>query len=136
MRIDAHIHYTPPSLADDLDQFSEQEPLWGYLLNPGLAKMPAQGWATVDRMIADMNAAEIDRVIIQGEYRLKHESCVQRNNQGLELPHRWPERVISFAVVQPAAGVLALDELQRCIDGGMLFYELMPWILDDLKPLN
>ena len=119
MRIDAHIHFTPPSLAKNLDQFSEQEPLWGYLLNPGSVGKSAQGWARAERMIADMDAAEIDRAVIQGEYRLKHESCVQRNNQGMELLRRWPERLITFCVVQPAAGDLALDELKRCIDGGM-----------------
>ncbi len=119
MRIDAHVHFTPPSLAASLDQFSEQEPLWGYLLNSGFRSTTAQGWATAERMIADMDSSGIDRVIIQGEYRLRHESCAQRNNQGLEILQRWPERVIAFAVIQPAAGDRALDELKRCLDGGM-----------------
>jgi len=88
MRIDAHVHYIPPSLADDLDSFSADEPLWGYLLNSGLAKSSVQGWATAERMLDDMDAAGLDRVILQGEYRLKHESCVQRNNQGLEILRR------------------------------------------------
>ena len=120
MRIDSHVHYTPPSLADDLEEFSKNEPLWGLLLNPGKKDAPAQGWATTERMIADMDAAGIDSVILQGEYRLRHESCVERNDQALEIINRHPERVIAFAVVQPAAGPKALDELHRCVDGGML----------------
>lgn len=128
MRIDAHVHYTPPSLADNLDQFSEEEPLWGLLLNPGLKGSAVQGWATDARMIADMDAAGLDRVILQGEYRLKHDSCVERNNQGLELMRRWPDRISAFAVVQPLAGDAALDELKRCLDGGMLgIGELNPY---------
>jgi uncharacterized protein len=119
MQIDSHVHFTPPSLAANIERFSEDEPLWGLLLNPGKADAPAQGWASAERMIADMDAAQIDRVILQGEYRLRHESCVERNNQGLEILKQYPDRVTGFAVVQPTAGDRALDELQRCLDGGM-----------------
>ena len=32
MRIDAHIHFMPPALAESLSAFAEQEPYWGLLL--------------------------------------------------------------------------------------------------------
>ncbi len=34
MIIDAHVHYTPPSLAADLDPFTAAEPFWGQMLAP------------------------------------------------------------------------------------------------------
>lgn len=119
MRIDAHVHYTPPSIADDLESFAEQEPYWGLLVTPDAVKPGGQGWATPERMIADMDQAGIDKVVLMGEYRLKHESCVARNDQALDIIRRWPDRVIGFAVVQPTAGKKALDEVERCLDGGM-----------------
>jgi predicted TIM-barrel fold metal-dependent hydrolase len=70
-------------------------------------------------MIADMDKAGIDKVVLMGEYRLKHEACVARNDQALDLVRRWPDKVIGFAVVQPKAGKKALDEIERCLDGGM-----------------
>jgi uncharacterized protein len=119
MLIDAHIHYMPPALAADLDAFVQAEPFWGLMLAPDAGGKSLQGWATPERMIADMDAAGIDRVVLMGEYRRSHEGCVARNDQALELIRRWPDRVSAFAMLQPRAGQLALDELARCLDGGM-----------------
>jgi uncharacterized protein len=119
MIIDAHVHYMPPSLAADLDAFIAAEPFWGLMLAPGSGGKSLQGWATAERMIADMDAAGIDRVVVMGEYRRTHEGCVARNSQALEIIRRWPDRVIAFAMIQPKAGEAALNELARCLDGGM-----------------
>lgn len=119
MRIDTHIHFTPPAMAEDLASFSAQEPYWGLLLNPVPGQRSIQGWATPERMISDMDRAGIDRVVILGEYRLRHETSVERNDQALDILRRWPDRVSAFACIQPKAGEKALSELKRCLDGGM-----------------
>lgn len=119
MYIDAHVHYVPPSLAADLDAFVQAEPFWGQMLAPGPDRNSVQGWATSERMIADMDAAGIAKVVLVGEYRRSHEGCVARNDQALAIIRRWPDRVIAFAMVQPKAGQASLDELARCLDGGM-----------------
>ena len=69
MRIDAHVHYTPPSLAADLDAFTQQEPFWGLMLAPVSGGKSVQGWATAERMIADMDAAGLEKVVLMGEHR-------------------------------------------------------------------
>jgi hypothetical protein len=119
MRIDAHVHYMPPALAEHLSAFAEQEPYWGLLLTGNPPAHSVQGWAAPERMIDDMDRAGLDRVLIQSEYRLAHEACVARNDQALELVRRWPSRVSAFACLQPKAGARAMDELQRCLDGGL-----------------
>jgi predicted TIM-barrel fold metal-dependent hydrolase len=119
MQIDAHIHYMPPSLAADLDDFVRAEPFWGLMLAPGAGGKSLQGWATAERMIADMDAAGIDRVVLMGEYRRSHDGCRARNEQALAIIRRWPGRVCAFAMIQPKAGQAALAELARCLDGGM-----------------
>ena len=118
MRIDAHIHFTPPELKARLAQFAEEEPYWGLLLNPPNGKS-IQGWADPERMIADMDAAGIDKVIIVGEYFRQHDACVERNNQAIDLVNRYPGRVLALATLQPAAGDRAIDELKRCLDAGL-----------------
>ena len=118
MKIDSHIHFTPPELKQKLNAFSEAEPYWGLLLNPPEGKS-IQGWADPERMIADMDAAGIDKVVIVGEYFRKHENCVERNNQAIDLVKRYSNRVLALATLQPAAGELATDELQRCLDNGL-----------------
>ena len=119
MHIDAHVHTMPPLSATELDEFCRQEPYWGLLLAPPDGARSIQGWATAERMVEDMDAAGIDRVVLQGEYRRTHDACVARNHQVLELTRRWPDRLIAFAMVQPTAGQAALDELKRCLDAGM-----------------
>ena len=119
MRIDAHAHYTPPALGRDLAGFAEREPYWGLLITPDPINHTEQGWATPERMIEDMDRAGIDRVVLLGESQQDHENCVVRNDQGLDIVRRWPERVMAFAVIQPKARTEALDELHRCLDGGM-----------------
>jgi len=119
MRIDAHVHFTPPTLAADLAQFAEQEPYWGLLLDPGQVGASLQGWATAECMLADMDRAGLDKVIVMGNYRQKPEGCRAVNDETIQLVRRWPERVIGFAVLQPAPAQAALDELQRCLDGGL-----------------
>jgi hypothetical protein len=120
MLIDAHVHYTPPSLAAELNDFLAQEPFWGLMLRSAAGGPSIQGWATAERTIADMDAAGVDKIVLMGEYRRKHDGCVARNDQALAILRRWPGRVAAFAMIQPKAGRAALDELVRCLDGGML----------------
>ena len=120
MKIDAHIHFTPPSMADNLAAFSEQEPYWGLLITPDPVNHTVQGWAAPERMIDDMDKAGIDKVVLLGVYRHTNESCRDTNNETLDIIRRWPDRVIGFAVVQPKPVEKALDELNRCLDGGMV----------------
>ncbi len=120
MRIDAHVHYTPPAMRDDLAALAVQEPYWNLLMTASGAGQAAQGWATAERMIDDMDRAGIDRVVLLSEYRLTHESSVARNDQALHILRRWPDRVMAFACLQPTAGQAALDEMKRCLDSGMV----------------
>jgi uncharacterized protein len=109
----------PPALAENLAAFAEAEPYWGLLLTGNPTGRSLQGWASPERMIEDMDRAGIDRVLIQSEYRMTHAACVARNDQALALVRRWPNRVSAFACLQPKAGAPTLDELQRCLDGGL-----------------
>ncbi|MCC6146670.1 MAG: amidohydrolase [Anaerolineaceae bacterium] len=119
MKIDVHTHYTPPSIKDNLKDFAEKEPYWGLLITPDPVNHTEQGWATAEQMIADMDKAGVDKVVLLGEGQTRHENAVERHNIGIEIMRSWPDRVISFAAVQPKEGQKAVDELKRCIDAGM-----------------
>ena len=119
MRIDTHVHYTPPSMRENLTAYQESEPYWGLLVSPYPSAPSLQGWATPQQMIADMDQAGLDKVVLLGEAQTRHENCVERNTTGLDLMRQYPDRIITFAVIQPLAGQKAVDELKRCVDGGM-----------------
>ena len=118
MKIDAHVHYLPPSLRDNLAELAGREPYWSQLLNPPTGKS-IQAYATAERLLADMDAAGLDRVVLVGEYYQQHDSCVARNNQTIDLVQRYPERVMGLATVQPLAGAKATAELRRCLAYGL-----------------
>jgi len=117
MIIDAHVHYTPPQLRAHLDEFIRVEPYWGLMMG---GPNNIQGWVSAERMIEDMDRAEVDKVLLMGEYRRQHEGCVARNDEALAIARRYGNRVLPFAMLQPKAGQLALDELARCVDAGMV----------------
>jgi len=119
MIIDAHVHYTPPSLKARLHTLADSEPYWHLLLNPPTGKS-IQAWSTAERMIHNMDATGIDKIVLVGEYFRQHENCVQRNNQAIDIINRWPDRVLALATIQPNAGSAALAELDRCIDNGLV----------------
>ncbi len=125
MIIDAHVHYTPPALQAWLAKQGDKEPYWDLLLN---SPQSIQGWATAETMIAHMDTAGIDKVVLVGEYWQQHTSCVRRNDQVLGLMAQFPERIMAMAIVQPTAGDAALREAERCLDAGMIgLGELNPY---------
>jgi uncharacterized protein len=119
VRIDAHVHYTPPALAARLPEVLREEPYWGLLLAPGGTGSTLQDWVEPERMLADMDAAGLDRAVIMGSYWRHAEWCAAQNREILSLVRRWPDRLSGFCTVQPKAGPAALDELKRCLDGGL-----------------
>ena len=97
----------------------QHDPVLEQLFFPATGRS-LQGFVDSDRMLADMDRAHIDRVVIQGEYRRSHDACVARNDVAIQLVHRHPDRFAAFAMIQPLAGQAALDELSRCLDAGLV----------------
>ncbi len=115
MIIDAHVHYTPPALREQLPKMGE--PYWTLLLN---SPQSIQGWVSAEKMLSDMDRAAVDKVILVGEYFQQHENCVARNNAVLDLINRYPERIAALAIVNPNVGQSAVAEVHRCLDAGMI----------------
>lgn len=95
MIIDAHIHMYPPEVAADPVGWARRmdEPYWGALVGDNPTGATIQGWATVDQLIADMDAAGVDRVVLQGIYFRHHRNCVAQNNWYLDWRRQYPDRL-------------------------------------------
>ncbi len=121
MLIDSHVHMYPPHVWADPVAWARRmdEPYWGALVGDNPAGHTIQGWATIEQLIADMDSAGLDKVVLQGIYFRHHQSCVSQNNWYLDWLRQYPGRLLAFATVQPLAGQAALDELKRAVDGGM-----------------
>lgn len=121
MIIDSHIHMYPPHVSAKPVAWARRvdEPYWGALMGDNPTGSTIQGWATVGQLIAHMDAAGIDKVVMQGIYFQHHENCVAQNNWYIDWHRQHPDRLLAFATVQPLAGQQALDEVKRAVDSGL-----------------
>lgn len=118
--IDAHIHaYAPEVLADPAAWgAANREPWWTECVAPA-GRRGLQAWADTDRLLRDMDAAGVDRVVMQGWYWENQDTCDRQNRWFAEQVRAHPDRLSAFAAVNPAAGPRALEALERALDSGL-----------------
>lgn len=131
MIIDSHIHMYMSEVHRDPLAWARKvdEPYWALLTTDQPGGRPSiQGWATVERLLLDMDRAGVGRVVMQGMYWRHLETCVIQNNWYIDWCRQYPDRLMGFAVVQPMAGDRALDEVRRAVDEGLCGVgEMLPY---------
>lgn len=112
--IDSHVHAYPPEILADPQGWAQAqgERHWANLTLKG-----PQGWASLPEMLRAMDAAGVERCLLQGWYWEHQASCRLHNAWHLQCLREAPERFWAFATVQPTeAG--AFDDLRRAIEAG------------------
>lgn len=130
MIIDMHIHMYPPHVRANPVAWARaaREPYWGAMIGDNPAGTTVQGWVTIEQLIADMDAAGVEKVVMQGIYFQHLENCVAQNNWYIDWCKQYPDRLLGFATVQPLAGKQALDEIKRAVDRGLRgIGEILPY---------
>lgn len=111
--IDFHTHVVPPQVRERRAEYVGRDACFSLLYSQPKAKL-----ASVEELIASMDDCAIDRSVILNLGWVSHELCVETNDYLLEAVARYPQRVISFCVIQPLAGDKAIRELERCVSSG------------------
>jgi predicted TIM-barrel fold metal-dependent hydrolase len=121
--IDAHVHLYPPEAGREPAAWAalHGEAHWA-ALSTRLRKngRPVQGFASVDHLLRDMDAAGVAKAVLLGWYWEKHATCVGQNKFHAGCVRAHPDRLAAFATVQPAAGRVALDEAARALGDGLI----------------
>ncbi|MGF1453267.1 MAG: amidohydrolase family protein [Opitutales bacterium] len=128
MVIDAHIHLYPAEVFADPQAWgtARRESWWTQCVAPP-DRRSLQGWAAIDQLLRDMDAAGIDQAVLLGWYWENHNTCVIQNNWYSSWQRAHPDRLHAFATVNPAAGHAAIEETRRCFEAGFLgLGELLP----------
>jgi hypothetical protein len=73
----------------------------------------------VSELLADMDAAGVDRVVAVGWPWQRGDICREQNDWLMEVVRRHGDRVIALGTVQPLDGPAAMAELRRCVEGGL-----------------
>lgn len=126
--VDAHIHMYPPEVAENPAAWGEAhgEPAWTACVAPP-GRRSIQGWSDPETLIADMDEAGVGACVMLGWYWERQETCELQNGWYAEWIRRHPARLMGFAGVQPSAGAVAMDALERALDSGLCgIGELLP----------
>jgi predicted TIM-barrel fold metal-dependent hydrolase len=113
LKIDAHIHVTPPEIIKNPEKFAAKEPYFSLL-----SSNPKNRFADAETVIAELDGAGFDRAVIFGFAFQDAGLCRMVNDYVIEKVRASPERLTGFIVVPPA-DPLAPGEIERAHDAGL-----------------
>jgi predicted TIM-barrel fold metal-dependent hydrolase len=114
MIIDFHTHIFAPEIKKNRSHYVDSDPCFAILYSKKEAKL-----ATAEELIASMDRAGVDVSVILNIGWTTHELCMETNDYILESIARYPKRLIGFCSIQPQSTQAALDEIERCVKGGI-----------------
>ena len=114
MIIDFHTHIFPPGIKKKRGRYIDSDACFAILYSDKDAKL-----ATADELIADMDKNGVDVSVVTNIGWTTHELCVETNDYILESIARYPHRLVGFCTVQPNSYPAAIDEIERCAQGGI-----------------
>ncbi|MDR1656043.1 MAG: amidohydrolase [Deltaproteobacteria bacterium] len=138
MIIDVHIHLSSPELS------SERGP---YLIGePGLEALyldPSAKLVTTAELLADLDAAGVDKALVMGFPFNKEDNASRHNDWLLEECARYPHRLLPLAAFDPRAS-WAIRHAENFLDAGgfglgeLCVYDegLTPFLLEQLQTLG
>ena len=114
MIIDFHTHIVPPQIKKNRSKYIDSDSCFAILYSSPKAKL-----ATADELIASMDKDGVDISVVLNIGWTTHELCVETNDYILESIARYPQRLVGFCTIQPQSLEAALDEIERCAEGGI-----------------
>ena len=113
MKIDFHVHVTPPQVIANPQKFAKKEPYFALL-----AKSPNNKYAAAENVIAALDESHFDKAVIFGFSFNDMALCRMVNDYVIEKVQEFPDRLICFMSISPnAKGMEA--EIQRCKKAGL-----------------
>jgi len=110
--VDAHVHVLPPRMREQRAAIAGADP-WFAVCHDGDKVI-----ATVDELLAMMDAQAVDRAVCFSWPFAGEELCREANEHLAEMQRAHPERIVACAIVNPAAPSAA-DDLRRCAEAGL-----------------
>ncbi len=123
MIIDAHVHFYPAEIAKNPELWANarEEFYWAKLVGKRSdGKTSLQGFPSEKKFLDDMDAAGVERAIIQGWYWENPDTCDEFNAKIADLIKRYPDRLSAFACLQPKFFERAIETAKRAFDNGFI----------------
>ncbi len=132
MKIDFHVHVTPPDIIKDWRKLCDKEPYFKLL-----SDSPVNKFATAEDVVTELNKAGVDKAVIFGFGFRDMGLCKYVNDYVADAIKKFPDRLIGYMILVPTSGEI-LKEIDRCVDMGLTgIGELFPYGQDfDITSLN
>jgi uncharacterized protein len=114
MKIDFHVHITPPDIIADWEKYAEKEPYFAMLCNSKNNK-----FATAEEVIAVLESEDalFDRAVVFGFAFNDLGLCRYVNDYVIEKVRQYPKRLTGFCVSSPCGE--GVKEIERCYNHGL-----------------
>ena len=113
MRIDSHVHITPPEIAANWQKYAEKEPYFALLSNAKHNK-----FAAAEDVCEMLEKDGFDKAVVFGFAFNDMGLCRYANDYVIENVKKFPDKLIGFAVVPPG-GKDSAKEIERCFSAGL-----------------
>jgi predicted TIM-barrel fold metal-dependent hydrolase len=113
MKIDCHVHITPPEISGNAARYAQKEPYFALLTGNKSNK-----FATAPDVISALSAAHFDKAVVFGFAFKDMGLCRVANDYVIDAVKSYPDNLIGFCVVPPASGECE-KEIERCVSAGL-----------------
>jgi len=112
MKIDFHVHITPPDIIAGWEEYAEKDAYFSLLSRSKVNK-----FASAEDVISILEKDGFDRAVVFGFAFRDIGLCRYVNDYVIEKVKQYPEKLTGFAVIP--AGRNAEKEIERCHDAGL-----------------
>ncbi|MDI9475302.1 MAG: amidohydrolase family protein [Natronincolaceae bacterium] len=135
MKIDFHVHVTPPDIIKDWKKIAEKE-----LYFKLLSESPVNKFADAEDIVAELDSSNVDKAVVFGFAFKDMGLCRYANDYVADAIKRFPDKLIGYMILTPTSDEIT-KEIDRCIDMGLTgIGELMPYgqgfNIDDQKEMS
>ena len=113
MKIDFHVHVTPPEIIKDYQKIGEKEPYFKLI-----ADSPKNKFATAEDVVTELTRTGVDKAVIFGFAFQDPGLCRMVNDYVAYAIKKFPDFLIGFASVAPNDPKIE-QELDRCMALGL-----------------
>ena len=113
MKIDFHVHVTPPDIIKDWKKIAEKE-----LYFKLLSESPVNKFATVEDVVVELDNSRVDKAVIFGFAFRDMGLCRYVNDYVADAIKRYSNKLIGYMVLDPTSDKME-KEIDRCMYLGL-----------------
>ncbi|MCL2764612.1 MAG: amidohydrolase family protein [Treponema sp.] len=113
MKIDCHVHVTPPDIIANWEKYAQKEPYFSMISHSKVNK-----FAEAQDVVSVLKKDGFDKAVIFGFAFCDPGLCSYVNDYVIEMVKQFPQELTGFAVVPPG-GRETENEIERCYNAGL-----------------